>query len=127
MLPSGLFWTVELDDGAFKMSKDRKRATLQVDDVPLIDNFQFLGAIGVPATVSLQVKWVAKGPPVLRGSGKSAPSPTDPAAFLGNFSEARSTASISGREIGFSFRTNTADTDPLGYAEMGAERNGSFL
>jgi hypothetical protein len=52
--------------------------------------------------------------------------PDDPAAFIGNFATARSTASFSGRELGFGFRSITATTD-RGFAEMGPERNGSFL
>jgi hypothetical protein len=36
--------------------------------------------------------------------------------------------SFSGSELGFRFRSNPgASSDPQGYAEIGTERNGSFL
>jgi hypothetical protein len=51
--------------------------------------------------------------------------PTDPAAFLGRFAPARSTGVFSGFEVGFSF-TGQGDSD-RGYAQLGPERNGTFL
>ncbi len=125
--PSGLIWTVPLPHDAFTLDEDGKRAHLHAKNVPLIDQFVFFGPNSIPSTVSLDVEWVATGPRVKRGSGKAVP-PTDPAAFLGEFSPARSTASCSGAELGFSFETNPgATTDPAGFAEFGTERNGSFL
>jgi hypothetical protein len=52
--------------------------------------------------------------------------PTDPAAFLGNIATAGSTGVFSGSQLGFSFRSTSATTD-RGYAQLGRERNGSFL
>ena len=41
---------------------------------------------------------------------------------------ARSTGQFSGAELGFSFVSKRgASTDPLGYAQIGTERNGVFL
>jgi hypothetical protein len=51
--------------------------------------------------------------------------PTDPAAFLGRFATARSTGTLSGSEVGFSFQ-GRAGTEG-GYAQLGPERNGAFL
>jgi hypothetical protein len=51
--------------------------------------------------------------------------PTDPAAFAGSFAAARVQATFSGTELGFSF-TGKA-TAQSGYAQIGTERNGSFL
>jgi hypothetical protein len=59
------------------------------------------------------------------GSGKTVP-PTDPAAFLGQFAPARAEATISGSELGFAFRSDSASSD-RGFAELGRERNGMFL
>ena len=125
--PSGLLWTVRLPQDAFRLSEDGTRARLQAATVPMIEQFVFLGPNLVPATVDLEVEWEALGPRVRRGAGKTVV-PTDPAAFLGEFAPARSTASLSGTELGFSFRTDVgARSDPLGFAQMGTERNGTFL
>ena len=126
ILPSGLFWVVELPEDAFRVSHDGRRATLDADDVCVIDSFQIFAPGGVPATVSFTVRWEATGPRELRGKGLTVP-PTDPAAFLGRFATARATASISGAEIGFSFRSNPGVNSDRGFAELGPERNGVFL
>jgi hypothetical protein len=112
-------------DDAFRVSRDGRHATLEARNVCVVDSFQFGGPIEVPATVSFTVRWDATGPRRRRGRGGEVP-PDDPAAFLGDFAFARSTASFSGRELGFSFRSRTATTD-RGFAEMGTERNGTFL
>jgi hypothetical protein len=92
----------------------------------VLDSFQFGGPVTVPATVNLHVTWEATGDRLPRGRGTTVP-PTDPAAFLARFAPARSTASFSGSELGFSFRSNPGVSTDRGYAEMGTERNGSFL
>lgn len=74
----------------------------------------------------MTIEWHAVENQVSLGSGNAVP-PTDPAAFLGNFAKARSTAQISGRELGFSFKSNPGVSSDLGYAEIGTERNGVFL
>jgi hypothetical protein len=124
--PSGLFWIVQLSDDSLRVSRDGRRATLRAEDLSVIDSFQFGGPFPVPATVSLNVTWEATGDRLPRGRG-SAVAPTDPAAFVGRFAAARSMASFSGSELGFSFRSNPGVSTDRGYAEMGTERNGSFL
>ena len=95
--------------------------------MPVIDTFQFANVFNVPSTVSFKIEWEAIGPPVQLGSGNAVPA-TDPAAFLGMFAPARSTGQFSGAEIGFRFVSKRrASTDPLGYAQLGTERNGVFL
>jgi hypothetical protein len=126
ILLSGLFWTVELPDGAFHISRNRRRAILEAKDVPVIDTFQFASPFLVPSTVSFKVEWEATGPPEELGSGNAVPA-TDPAFFLGTFAPARSTGRFSGAELGFSFASKRGASSDLGYAEIGTERNGVFL
>jgi len=123
--PSGLFWIVQLPDSAFRVSPDGREAILKAQDVAVLDSFQFGGPANVPASVSFAVRWTATGAPQRRGRGATVPA-TDPAAFLGRFATARSTGSFSGSQLGFGFRSTSATTD-RGYAELGRERNGSFL
>ncbi len=108
------------------MSRNRRRATLEARDIPVIDTFQFANPFLVPSTVSFRVEWEATGPPAQLGSGNAVPA-TDPAAFLGTFARARSTGHFSGAELGFSFATNRRASSDRGYAEIGTERNGVFL
>ncbi len=99
---------------------------LRVTNQPVIDSFRFGGPAPVPAAVSLTVRWKATGDFVRRGSGKKV-APTDRAAFKGRFAPARSTGRFSGVELGFSFASLGKATTDRGYAEIGRERNGSFL
>jgi hypothetical protein len=123
---SGLFWTVEIPPESFSVNNGERRAKLILRDLPLIDTFQFLGPNSTPAELSMTIEWEAVETQVSLGSGTAVP-PTDPAAFLGNFAKANSTAQISGRELGFSFQSNPGVDSSLGYAELGRERNGVFL
>jgi hypothetical protein len=124
--PSGLFWTVELPPRAFAVSRDRRHAVLHLRDLPLINTFTFLGPSDTPAVLSMTIEWEALEDPVALGLGAAVP-PTDPAAFLGSFAGARSTAHFWGRQLGFSFRTDPGASSDAGYAEIGTERNGVFL
>jgi hypothetical protein len=124
--PSGLFWTVDLPREAFWVSRGQKRAKLHLRDLPLIETFTFLGPNDTPAALSMTIEWEALEDPVDRGSGSEV-APDDPAAFLGSFARARSTAHFSGRQLGFSFRSDPGVSSDEGYAQIGTERNGVFL
>jgi hypothetical protein len=92
----------------------------------VIDSYVFAGANVEPAWVDVAVRWEATGPPENLGSGDTV-DPADPAAFLGTFAPAEATAQISGRQLGFKFRSDPGLSTDQGYAEIGTERNGSFL
>jgi hypothetical protein len=127
ILPSGLFWTLDVKKTAVDFKVDNRRAFLHVRNLPVIDTFQFFGASDTPALVDFRVEWEATGPAVARGLGNAVPA-TAPQAFLGDVAPAVSTGSFSGQEIGFEFQSNRgASTSPRGYAQIGTERNGVFL
>ena len=96
-----------------------------LQDLPLVETFEFGGPLAVPAHVTMDIRWQATGDFVERGEG-SAADPTSPAAFIGNFAEADCTGWVSGTETGFSFETGKLTAADF-YAQMGEERNGSFL
>jgi hypothetical protein len=124
--PSQLFWTIELPQEAFWVSGRQKYAKLYLRDFPLIDQFTFLGPHDTPAVLSMTIEWEALEDRVRLGSGKEVP-PDDPAAFLGRFAKARSTAHFSGRQPGFNFESDPGLSTDRGYAQIGRERNGLFL
>jgi hypothetical protein len=98
-----------------------------VQNLPVIDTFQFGGANDTPAVVDIRVEWEATGPAVSHGMGLAVVA-TDPGAFLGEIAPAVSTGSFSGEEFGFAFESNRGvSTSPRGYAQIGTERNGTFL
>ena len=123
---NGLFWTVQLPRDSFSFRSDRTRASLHVRNLPMVDSFVFLGPNNVPATVDLQVQWKATGPAVPRGEGEAVP-PTDPASFLGEVAPAFAVGAFSGRGLGFATRSLKGASSRQGYAELGTERNGTFL
>ena len=108
------------------MNDERTEARLRAEEVPVIDSFQFAGANVVPATVEIDVSWEATGPVERLGSGNGV-GPTDPAAFRGHFAPARAVGRFSGSGPAFRFSSNGGASSDDGYAEIGAERNGSFL
>jgi hypothetical protein len=128
--PNGLFWTVPLPRGAFHVQGNGRSARLRVDDVSLIETYQLfgtpspLGTIETPAIAKLQVDWKATAPAVPRGAGAAG---TPAEAFLGEFAPARATGTFSGLELGFGFSSNGQASSEDAYAEVGTERNGSFL
>jgi hypothetical protein len=124
--PSGLFWTVELPRDSFLISRRAKHARLHLRDLPLIDTFTFFGPSDTPAVLNMTIEWDAIEDAVKLGSGRAVP-PDDPTSFLGRFARARSTARFSGRQLGFSFHSDPGASSDGGYAEIGTERNGSFL
>lgn len=124
--PNGLFWTVALPHEAFSMSHGGRHAHLHVPRIATIDSFVFAGANSTPAELDISVRWEATGPLQERGSGASVPD-TDPAAFLGMFRTAKATGRFAGVELGYGFKTEGKATSDLGFAELGFERNGSFL
>ena len=131
ILPSGLFWTVDLRRTALHFTMSSRRAVLSVKNLPVIDTFHFFGPDDTPAHVDFRAVWRSTGPAVPRGSGTSVP-PTDPAAFEGEIAPAVSTFECSGDEMGFEFQADrgasTGLPDPLqGYAQIGTHRNGAFL
>ena len=125
ILPNGLFWTAQIPSRAFHVSHDGHLARLTLHAQPLVDTFQFGGALAIAAQVNLDVRWQATGEPIKRGKG-AAVEPTSPAAFIGHFAEASCTGTISGFETSFSFKTGELTSADF-FAELGTERNGVFL
>jgi hypothetical protein len=126
ILSSLLFWTLPLDDDALRISHDGRRAVLDVEDLEVIESFRIFALTTTPATLSYHIEWQATGPFVDRGKDATV-APTDPAAFLGSFAVARSTAEFEVSEFGFSFSSDPGVSTDRGFAEMGRERNGVFL
>jgi hypothetical protein len=111
-------------DDALWVSPSGRRAVLEVEDLSVLDSFQFFGPSQTPASISCRVEWRASDRFVARGKGDTVP-PDDPAAFLGDVAPARSTGFFEGSEFGFAFKAS-GDTTPS-WAQVARERNGVFV
>jgi hypothetical protein len=132
--PSGLCWTVRVPDSALKVRRDLKEATLHVENADAVDDLHRFGGANIPAVVSLDITWTAVGSQHHYKPGST--DSTDPTNFDGKFRIGVATGTLSGSNAeGFSFTTvGTASSEKVssvlgipGWAEMGIERNGSFL
>ncbi len=97
---------------------------LHLDNVPVVDNLFFMGPGQIFATVSFDVTWTSSGE--VQHFRPLSSDPTDPTNFAAEFRFATATGTFSGSESGFSFTSNVASSEGI-FAEMGTERNGSFL
>jgi hypothetical protein len=121
-----LFWTLRVPDSALTFSRNLKTAHLHVEDMPVVDSFTFLGENSVPATVSFDMTWKAVGKRSHFKPGSN--DPTDPTNFDGKFRQAVATGTFSGSNAdGFSFTSDPGASSEGIFAEIGIERNGSFL
>ena len=132
--PSGLFWTLRVPDSALTVSKNGKSATLHVENIGVVDDLQIFGGANIPSTVSFDITWTAVGPRHHYKPGSS--DPTDPTNFDGKFRLGVATGTFSGSNTdGFSFTTvgiaSSAEVSEVlgvpGFAELGFEKNGSYL
>lgn len=124
--PNGLFWTTALPGGSFRFRGDGTRASLSLRSFPLVDTI-FYGnlANAMNAEVDVDIEWRATAPAVARGLGAEAEE-TDPGRFEGMFADAVCTGRVSGRRLGWSFRTKQLTSGGY-YASLGQEKNGSYL
>jgi hypothetical protein len=104
---------------------DGRIARLKLREQPMVDTFEFGGPLAIAAQVNIDLVWQATSEPIKRGKG-AAVDPTSPAAFIGYFAESSCNGRVSGLETGFAFETGLLTTTAF-FAEMGRERNGSFL
>jgi hypothetical protein len=97
-----------------------------VEDVDVVDSFVIFGEEEVPATVSFDVTFTGAGRRFHYKPGSD--DPLDPTNFDGKFRQGVATGDFSGSNAeGFSFTSDTGATSEGVFAELGVEKNGSFL
>lgn len=121
MRHSGLFWIAQVPDNALVVDGDTAR--LRVREIPVVDNTFFLGPGNTFATASFDLTWTASGP--VEHFRPLSSDPKDPTNFAGEFRAAVVAGSFTVFEGDVTF-TGTASSEGI-FAEMGRERNGSFL
>jgi hypothetical protein len=126
--PNGLFWIVQVPDDAVKTTEDT--VTISLNNVALVDQIAFpgnifLGSTGSPATLSLNMTFQRTGVPrIVRPTSAD---PLSPFTWAGEMSDATysGTFSVAYNDGKFSAHGSFGSTQI--FAEMGTERNGSFV
>ena len=126
--PNGLFWIVQVPDDA--VVKTRDTLTISLTNVAVVDQISFpgnifLGSTGHPATLTLNMTFQKHGRPrIVRATSAS---PISPHSWAGEMSDATysGTFSVAYNDHTFSAKGSFGSTQI--FAEMGTERNGSFV
>ena len=129
--PSGLFWVVQVPDDAVKITEDT--VTISLMNVAVVDQIAFpgnifLGSTGFPATLTLNMTFQKQGRP--RNVRPTSASPISPFSWAGEMSDAtyHGTFSVAYNDGKFSATGDFGSTaSEQIFAEMGKERNGSFV
>jgi hypothetical protein len=125
--PVGLFWTIEVPIDAVQTNLREGSASLEASDLPILDygnipNALFGGGPPVPGSVSFKVVWSGMNERVhIRNE--------DPVygGFEGDFVRNSAQMEWSARVGHYTFQSEPLETSSSSFAEMGHERNGSFL
>jgi hypothetical protein len=127
--PNGVFWIVQVPDDAVKTTEDTLTISLTnvavVDQIAFPGNF-FLGSTGASTKLSLTMTFQKTGKPPRTVRPTSA-DPLSPFNWAGEMSDAMysGTFSVAYDDGKFSAKGSFGATQV--FAEMGAERNGSFV
>ena len=131
IVPNGLLWIVKVPDDAVKTTEDT--VTISLPNVAVVDQIAFpgnifLGSTGFPATLTLNMTFQKQGRP--RNVRPTSASPISPFSWAGEMSDATysGTFSVAYNDGKFSATGDFGSTaSEQIFAEMGKERNGSFV
>jgi hypothetical protein len=130
--PNGIFWIVKVPDDDVKTTEEGA-VTISLTNAAIVDQTAlpgslFIGSSGSPATLSLNMTFRKNGPPrIVRPTSAS---PISPHSWAGEVSDATymGTFSVAYMDGKFSAHGDFGSTaSEQVFAEMGTERNGSFV
>lgn len=128
---NGLFWLIQVPDDAVTITEDT--LTISLTNVAVVDQFSFplgaggnLGAAGVPATVSFNIRF-EKTPNTRRRVRPASADPLSPFNWAGEMSMATNSGTFSVAYNDGSFSAQGTFSSAGNFGEMGRERNGSFV
>jgi hypothetical protein len=121
ILPSGLFWTIEIPGAGIHVNLGHGSASMQADDVPIFDDI-YGDPPPTPGSVSFTVVWsgvderlkIHNDDPVYGGFAGT---------FIRNTAQMEWTATVGD----FTFVSAPLATSSSSFAEIGHERNGIFF
>jgi hypothetical protein len=120
--PSGLYWVVAVPNGGLAISQDGNTFTLEMQDVPVVDQPRWpaLDSIATPARMSFKMVWKSTGEPVKYD---------DPARhfrFTGTRASCQMEAQVEVPSLGFSWKSDPLNTSKCDFAILGDEVNGRY-
>lgn len=121
ILPSGLFWTIEIPEESIQVNLGKGRASMEADDVPIIDDV-YVNGPPTPGSVSFKVTWSGVNERLTIRN-------TDPVygGFAGMFIRNKAQMEWSATVGDFTFVSAPLAMSSSLFAELGHERNGSFF
>ena len=120
--PSGLYWVVPVPANGLTISADGKVFTLEMQNVPIIDQPRWpaLDSVATPARMSFKMVWKSSGEPaVYEDASKHF-------RFTGTRAACQMQARIEVPPIGFSWESDPLATSKCDFAIMGEEVNGRY-
>lgn len=120
--PEGLYWVTPVPSTGLTVSVDNKTATLQMTNVPIIDQPRWpaMDADTTPAFMDFKLVFKATDEPVKYED------PTRQYRFDGFKASAQLEAAIQAPSIDFTFKTDPLETSKCDFAVMGDEVNGKY-
>jgi hypothetical protein len=120
--PSGLYWVVPVPANGLSVSEDGKVFTLEMQDVPVIDQPRWpaLDSIATPARMSFKMVWKSNGEPaVYEDASKHF-------RFTGTRAVCQMEAKIEVPSIEYSWQSDPMETSKCNFAIVGEEVNGRY-
>jgi hypothetical protein len=117
-----LYWVVPVPPGGLTYSPDGKVATLEMKDVPVIDQPRWpaMDAQTTPATMSFKLVFKARDQKVAYEE------PLKHFRVTGFLASAQLEAQVSVPSIGFSWKSDPLETSKCDFAVLGEEVNGKY-
>jgi hypothetical protein len=120
--PSGLYWVVAVPDTNVKVSADERTITLEMENVPVVDQPKWpaLDAEATPARMSFKMVWKSNGEAiVIEDAAKQF-------RFTGTRASCQMQATVEVPSIGFSWKSDELETSKADFAIIGQEVNGRY-
>ncbi len=120
--PEGLYWVTPVPSSGLTFSADEEEATLQMTNVPIIDQPRWpaMDAETTPAFMDFKLVIKATGEPVKYED------PSRQYRFEGFKAGGQLEATIRVPSLDFTFKTDPLETSKCDFAVMGSEVNGKY-
>ena len=104
------------------ISADRETITLEMSDVPVVDQPRWpaIDSIATPARMTFKMVWKSTGEPVQYEN------PAEQFRFIGTRADCRLEAAVSVPSIGFAWKSDPIGTSAASFAIIGEEVNGRY-
>ncbi len=119
--PAGLYWTARLQPGQLTISSDGRSATLEVNDLAVIDEPTFpKPGSAAPATISFRIVWTALGSATMFNNADKH------FALLAAPARARASFKVAVPSAAFTWESAPLETSTSSDALIGSEVNGRY-